>query len=104
MNFVGRRLHFAYDSGIEIDAHYVSDSELRWKAAAGPAAGQSGTEEIMAAEVAPEIFFISWIEESGMTLSQVLDLKEMRVMSYITMDMNGPRRTGMLQTGTITEP
>jgi hypothetical protein len=92
----------AYDSGIEIDAHYVSDSELRWTATAGPPAGQSGSEEIQAVEVAPDVFFISWIEESGLTLSQVLDLANMKIHSFVTMEMGG-RRSGMLQTGTVKE-
>jgi phenolic acid decarboxylase len=65
LKFVGRKLRFTYDSGIEIDAHYISETELRWSATAGPPAGQSGTEEIQAVEVTPEIFFISWIEASA---------------------------------------
>jgi phenolic acid decarboxylase len=102
VNFAGRRLRLVYDSGIEIEGHYVSDSELIWKAIAGPPAGQSGTEQIQAAEVAPDVFFISWVEEGGLTLSQVLNLKDMKVISFVTMDMGG-RRSGMLQSGTVTE-
>jgi phenolic acid decarboxylase len=102
MKFAGKKLHFAYDSGIEIDAHYVSDTELYWRATAGPPAGQAGTEAIQAVEVAPDIFFISWVEEGGLTLSQVLDLEDMKVFSYVTMDMGG-RRSGMLQRGVVKE-
>ncbi|MGH9324887.1 MAG: MoaF-related domain-containing protein, partial [Vicinamibacteria bacterium] len=62
MSFVGKTLVLRYESGLEVKARYKSATELEWEALAGPAKGRKGTETIASVPVAPDVFFISWLE------------------------------------------
>ncbi|MGH8494599.1 MAG: phenolic acid decarboxylase [Gammaproteobacteria bacterium] len=102
MHFVGRKLLFSYESGLRVMGHYKSATELDWKALSGPSAGSSGSETIYAVETSPKVFFISWVEEAGTTVSQVLDFKTSRVRAFVTY-RTAERRQGMLDKGTFAE-
>ena len=84
MNFVGKRIQISYDSGLKVNADYLSQTEMKWEALSGPSAGQTGVEKIHAMEIAPEVSFVSWLEESGTTVSNVLDFNNLRVSAFIT--------------------
>lgn len=100
--FVGKRILIKYDSGLELKAHYRSATQLTWENLTGRTKGQQGTEAIHAVEVAPNVFFISWLEKSGVSVSNVVDLRNRRVSAFITFDA-GQGRQAMLDKGTLTE-
>ena len=102
MAFVGKRFLFRYESGLEVVGHYKSPTALDWEARTGPAKGTRGSERIHAVEVAPGIFFVSWLEEKGTTVSQVLDLNKSQVTAFVTFD-TGTARQGLLDRGTLRE-
>lgn len=102
MSFVGKTIVISYDSGLRIQAHYRSDTELTWRALTGPEQGQEGTEEIHAAEVAPDVFFISWLESSGVSVSNVLDFQSKVVFAFVTFDAGGFRQAAF-DKGTLQE-
>jgi MoaF-like len=102
MNFVGRKFHFHYASGLEVKGHYRTASELSWEVLSGPEKGSSGAEKIYAQEVAPNVFFVSWLEKSGTSVSQVLDLNKLQVVAFVTFDA-GSGRQSMFDKGTLTE-
>ena len=66
----------------------------------GPAAGRSDTESIQVATVGEDIHFVCWVEKSGVTVSQVIDLPARRVVSFVTYDTPDGRR-GVLDRGSI---
>lgn len=88
-------------SGLQVEGHYVSPTEIRWKAITGPAAGKTGTEEARVVEVAPDVFFVSWLEKSGTTVSQALDLKRLTVTAFVTFEAGG--RQALHDKGSVTE-
>ena len=92
MRFVGKTVVIRYASGLAVRASYPSATELRWEALSGPSAGRRGTERIDAAEVAPDVYFISWLEAEGTSVSNVLDLRAMRVTAFVTYDAGNGRR------------
>lgn len=93
------RVHLAYESGLELDAEYTTDGEVRWIVTAGPPAGSEGWAPLHAVEVTPGMYFCGWIEEAGTTVAQVLDLREQRVTSFVTyLTPDGPQ--GSIQRGT----
>lgn len=102
MSFVGRKLVYKYDSGVEVAGHFKSATELTWEALTGPAKGRTGTETIHTAEVAPNVFFVSWLESEGTSVSQVLDLNRWRVAAFVTFETGQGRRSSFDQ-GTIAE-
>ena len=83
-SFVGKRYLFHYNSGLQVEAYYASDQQLQWKALTGANAGTSGTERIYTITLAPHLYFISWVESNGTTVSNVVDLSKMRVAAFVT--------------------
>ena len=80
----GQSLRLEYESGLRVLGHYRSASRLDWEALSPPETGKTGTEQIHAAEVAPGVYFVSWLEAGGVTVSQVLDLPRGLVRSFVT--------------------
>jgi phenolic acid decarboxylase len=76
-----------------VKAHYKSATELSWEALAGPSKGTSGDETIYSSEVAPNIFFISWLEKKGISVSNVLDLNDSVVTAFVTFDAADGRQS-----------
>jgi len=93
MNFVGRKIIIRYESGLEVEAHYKSGAEFTWEALTGPSKGMSGNETIYASEVAPNVFFISWLEHTGISVSNVLNLNNSRMTAFVTFDTENGRQS-----------
>ena len=102
MGLVGKRFLFQYESGLQVIGDYSSPSEVSWETLTGPAKGSRGTESVHTAEIATNIFFVSWIEKSGTTVSQVLDLDKLVVTAFVTFDTPQGRQS-MFDTGTLTD-
>lgn len=103
MTFVGKRVSLRYESGLEVVADYKSATEMAWEALTGPSKGSKGTETIFAAEVAPNVFFISWLEkDKGISVSNVLDLRNLRVTGFVTFDSPQGRQS-FFDKGTVAE-
>ena len=102
MNLIGKKLLFLYKSGLQVIGDYSTPTEVSWEALTGPAKGTRGTESVHTAEVARNIFFVSWVEKSGTTVSQVLDLDRFVVTAFVTFDTPQGRQS-MFDTGTLTE-
>jgi len=103
MTFIGKRVSLRYESGLEVVADYRSSSEMTWEALTGPSKGTKGTETIYAAEVAPSVFFINWLEkDKEISVSNVLDLQTFRVTAFVT--FGSPQgRQSFFDKGTIVE-
>lgn len=102
MILVGKRLLLRYESGLEVQATYHSASSMTWEALAGPAKGTRGTENITTAEVAPQVFFVSWVEKSGTTVSNVIDLVHSRVSAFVTFETPEGRQS-VFDKGTLAQ-
>jgi phenolic acid decarboxylase len=102
MNFIGKRIIIRYESGLEVKAHYKSATELAWEALTGPSKGTSGNETIYSSEVAPNVFFISWLENNGVSVSNVLDLNNRRAPGFVTFDA-GEVRQSFFDKGVVEE-
>ena len=102
MKLIGKKLLFRYESGLQVIGHYSSPTEVSWEALTGPAKGSKGKESVDMAEIAPNIFFVNWVEESATTVSQVLDLNKFVVTAFVTFDTPQGRQS-MFDKGTLTE-
>jgi len=102
MKLIDKKLIFDYESGLQVIGHYSNSNEVSWEALSGPAKGSKGTESVDMAEIAPNIFFVNWIEKSGTTVSQILDLDKMIATAFVTFDTPEGRQS-MFDKGTLTE-
>jgi hypothetical protein len=102
MKLVGKTLLLRYQSGLQVIGHYRKSTEVTWEALTGPMKGSKGTEVVNMTEVAPNIFFVNWLEKSGTTVSQVLDLDKSIVTAFVTFDTPNGRQS-LFDIGTLTE-
>ena len=102
MRLIGKKLLFHYESGLQVIGHYSTPTEVSWEALTGPAKGSKGIESVDMAEIAPNIFFVNWLEKPGTTVSQVLDLDRLVVTAFVTFDTPEGRQS-LFDKGTLTE-
>lgn len=62
----------------------VSDRKImKWECVDGSESGANGEEMPQRFKVADKIYFATWVEKTGINVSQVVDLKNMKVYSTI---------------------
>ncbi|WP_051966471.1 MoaF-related domain-containing protein [Kitasatospora mediocidica] len=98
--FAGRTYLFQVDNGAAFRNAYSADgTRLRWEGL-GESAGQWEDVTLHVARVAPEVYFVSWTEKSGITVSHVMDLAALTVRVFWTYEGEGGR-VGELHAGTL---
>ncbi|MDG3086516.1 phenolic acid decarboxylase [Vibrio hannami] len=83
MEFLGNTVEYSYESG---EAYSVTfdQNHCTWLCTKGSMQGSTGNEQYSAVEVAPNVLFVSWLEDSGEVVSLVLNFNAMKVYgSYI---------------------
>lgn len=100
MTLSGKTLTLTYNSGLIVRGTYSADS-VRWEALAGPAKGSTGSERTYVQALSPTTWFVSWVEASGTTVSQILDLDARKVWAFVTFAA-GNARQATLDHGSIT--
>lgn len=79
----GHQFRYSYDNGVAYIITFESDQLLRWEAIAGPEQGMSAAETYDSVQVAPNVHFITWLEEGGTVISQVADYNQMIVYTSV---------------------
>lgn len=80
----GHQFKYSFDNGVAYEVIFESDQSLHRKAIAGPDQGMSATQMYDSVQVAPNIHFITWLEEDGTVISQVADYNQMIVYTSLT--------------------
>ncbi|MGW6866126.1 MoaF-related domain-containing protein [Streptomyces sp. NPDC054901] len=100
--FAGHTYVLTLDNGAVLRNTYSADgSTLDWTALAGPMAGHSGQERLSVRAVGEGLYFVNWVEASGMTVSHVMDLGRGTVSVYWTYGTPDGGRVGELHTATL---
>ncbi|MCB5179551.1 MoaF N-terminal domain-containing protein [Streptomyces sp. SMC 277] len=100
--FAGHTYVLTLDNGAVLRNSYSADgTTLTWKALEGPMAGHSGQERLSVRAVGEGLYFVNWVEASGMTVSHVMDLRSRTVSVYWTYATPDGGRTGELHTATL---
>jgi phenolic acid decarboxylase len=91
MKLIGKKIYIKYNAGYEYIVSYKSRNKLNWKGIAGPIKGYSSNEtcHIVAKQ---NIFFVSWLEKNGASISQLLDFNKNIISTYITFNTNNGRK------------
>jgi len=62
----------------------VNDSKtMKWECVEGSEKGARGEEKPQRFKITNKIYFVTWVEKTGINVSQVIDLKNMKVYSTI---------------------
>ncbi|MDD6715069.1 MAG: MoaF N-terminal domain-containing protein [Firmicutes bacterium] len=82
----GKKLEVSYEGGAHYRMTYLSDNQLRWEALHELSDGEApqGTEPYAALEVTDGIYNVNWVEEDGMTASQILNFHTNKVSVFLT--------------------
>lgn len=68
----------------KVEETFVSDTIVHWKIVDEEGATTESDEVISYKKLNDNLFFISWIEKTGLTVSQVLDVEKAKVTAFIS--------------------
>ena len=80
--YIGRFL-YQYQGGNTYRVTVNDDKAMKWEALEGDEKGATGVETPQRFKVNNKVFFVTWVEKTGINVTQVLDLKNMKVYSTI---------------------
>lgn len=82
-SIVGKKATITYPE-LKAEVFYISDSTLHWKTTDNAGNIAEGDEKINYNLLNENQFFINWIEIDGTTISQVIDTKSKKVITYLS--------------------
>lgn len=102
----GKKLDVKYETGFHFIMEYIKEGKLKWTSV-GEVEDGGPSEEVesyQVKEIGDEEYFVNWVEEGGLTVSQVLNLKEGKVTAFLTWSDDSARggRGTLLQSGEVT--
>lgn len=101
----GKKVEVEYETGAHYLMSYLSESELKWESLGELADGEApeGVEPYVFYQITEDIFNINWIENDGMTASQILDFKTNTVYAFLTWGDSAERggRGKLIQKGSF---
>lgn len=103
VSIIGKRVTLTYPM-MTAQVHYLSDKQLEWKTIDKEGNVATGKENISYKRLGPDKFFLNWIEEDGVTVSQVLDMKKKIItvfMSYADKEHGRGGRAAEFFEGTV---
>lgn len=90
-SLIGKYITVTYPE-MRAEITYTSDSTLHWKTIQENNQIAEGDEKIDYKYVGDSLYFINWIEQDGVTVSQVVDFKHEKVTVFLSMhDDNSSR-------------
>lgn len=75
---------FRYNGGNTYRLTVPNDTDLRWECVDGSEVGANGTEKPQRFKVADNIYFATWVESTGVQVSQVLNFESNKVFATIS--------------------
>ena len=83
--FAGRTYLFEFDNGTVFRNSYAADgSTLHWETLEGAGKGSAETVDLHVAEIASGVYFVGWVEATGITVTHLLDLNQGTVRAFWT--------------------
>lgn len=104
LSLIGKKITASYPEMIA-EIHYISETELHWKTLDHNNQTGEGNETISYQKVGKNLYFVNWIEKTGETVSQVIDLTNNTVsvfLSYQDDDSTQGKRGSIFFEGSLT--
>lgn len=67
---------------MQAEVSYLSNTSLHWKSIKKDGKIMEGSETIFYQQISDHLYFLNWIEQSGLTVSQIIDTKKGVVKSF----------------------
>lgn len=81
--YIGRFL-YQYTAGSTYRVTVNDSTHMQWECIQGPEKGASGVETPQRFKINSQIYYATWVEKTGVQVSQAIDFKHMKVYSTIT--------------------
>lgn len=101
---VGRKVTIEYPE-MKADITYLNDSTLHWSTIGENGELAEGVERMNYKNLGDNRFFINWIEQDGITVSQVVDVNKGEVTAFMSFDdetSSTGRRSATFMVGKLT--
>ena len=86
--------------GLTANVKYLNDSTIYWKTTDEKDSVAEGTNRMVMKKIDGTKFFVSWIEEDGTTVSQIIDVEKKTVEAFLTFDDAKGKRIAQMLEGT----
>lgn len=95
-DLIGKTIEYRYGESV-YHVTFTSDSTLSWEAVTGDEQGVQARETYVAEQVAPHMLFITWGEENGVGVSQLLDFERGKVHNHLLHGRQASRGLGEIR-------
>jgi phenolic acid decarboxylase len=85
VNLSGKTLEYNYGEFVYV-VNFKSDKELHWKCVKGAEKGREANENYTIQRLNTNSLFVSWVEQDGLGVSQVINLKNYTVNCFLKID------------------
>ena len=93
---IGKKALLTYPS-LKAEVQYLTDNQLHWKTTDPQGQVAEQTNALMLKAINSTQYFLSWVENDGTTVSQVIDTEKGTVTAFLTYDNNGKRVSELLE-------
>lgn len=94
-DLVGRTYEYNYGEDV-YQVEFMTVDKLRWTGIAGSEKGQSAEEDYLTLQLDETTFYLAWVEDSGVGVSQIVDLKEGEFLTCLFLKKDVMPLTGTL--------
>ena len=96
VNIIGKQALLKYPA-LTAQVSYLSDKEIHWKTTDDKGQVAEQTNALTLKSINPTQYFLSWVEEDGTTVSQVIDTEKGTVTAFLTYEEGGKRVSQLLE-------
>ena len=96
VNIIGKQARLKYPA-LTAQVTYLSDKEIHWKTTDDKGQVAEQTNALTLKSINPTQYFLSWVEDDGTTVSQVIDTEKGTVTAFLTYEEVGKRVSQFLE-------
>ena len=96
VNIIGKQALLKYPA-LTAQVSYLSDKEIHWKTTDDKGQVAEQTNALTLKSINPTQYFLSWVEDDGTTISQVIDTEKGTVTAFLTCEEGGKRVSQLLE-------
>lgn len=93
---IGKTFEYNYGDVI-YHINFKSNNTLHWKAIKGEEEGREDDETYSLQQLSSTTYFIAWIEKDGLGVSQIINLKDKKINSFLKIDKEIISLTGSMK-------
>ena len=96
VNIIGKQALLKYPA-LTAQVTYLSDKEIHWKTTDDKGQVAEQTNALTLKSINTPQYFLSWVEDDGTTVSQVIDTEKGTVTAFLTYEEGGKRVSQCLE-------